>query len=156
MRVLGVDSGQSGGLAIVEDGRVIAARRMPVLKVGAKKAVDGYELSGWIEQNGEFEVAVIEQVSAMPKQGVSSTFQFGRMFGGVESVLGTYGRPVRYVTPAVWKKAMHLDGAKQSSLDAFRLMFGAEAAALYTKYKADDGVAEAALLAAYAAKQGWA
>ena len=88
----------------------------------------------------------------MPRQGVSSSFQFGRMLGGIESLVFSVGKPVHYVTPASWKKAMGLSSDKQASIDAAKIMFGSAADELL-RHKADDGVAEAALIAAYWAKQ---
>ena len=148
-QTLGVDPGQAGGLAIL-DGRqaIVAARRMPLLRAGSKKIVDGYELSRWLARY-DVEQAVIEAVHAMPRQGVTSSFQFGRMLGAVEAVVGALGVPVHYVAPSRWKGALRLSSDKRASLDAFRLRFGAEAAAKYTPKLADEGVAEAALLAAY-------
>lgn len=146
---LGVDPGQAGGLAVVGVDQVILdARRMPLLSVGGKKTVDAYELARWLAQH-DIEQAVIEAVHAMPRQGVTSSFAFGRMLGAVEAVVGCLGVPVHYVAPARWKGALRLSSDKRASLDAFRLRFGVEAAAKYTPKLADEGVAEAALLAAY-------
>lgn len=153
---LGVDPGQSGGLAVVGvDQVIIDARRMPLLSVGGKKAVDAHELSRWLGLHA-VDQAVLEAVHAMPRQGVSSSFQFGRMFGAVEAVVGSLGVPIHYVSPSRWKGALRLSSDKRASLDAFRLRFGADAAAMYTPKLADEGVAEAALLAAYQQERGGA
>jgi len=156
-RVLGVDAGQNGGLAIVQGGQLIAGTRMPTYKIRGKAVIDARRVIEWI--NGDwseysqkgFDVAVIEAVHAMPRQGVSSSFQFGRMLGGIEAVVSGFGKPVHYVTPATWKKAMGLSSSKQQSIDTAKLMFGSDADQLL-RYKADDGVAEAALIAAYWAR----
>lgn len=153
-QTLGVDPGQAGGLAILGSGQeIVAARRMPLLQVGGKRTVDAYELSRWLAQY-DVEQAVIEAVHAMPRQGVTSSFQFGRMLGAVEAVVGSLGVPVHYVAPSRWKGALRLSSDKQASLDAFRLRFGVQAAAKYAPRMADEGVAEAALLAAYQQGQG--
>lgn len=149
MRVLGVDPGQTGGLAIVHLGRLVKGTRMPVVKVRGKAQVDARAISDWWGDGlVPFDVAVIEAVHAMPGQGVSSSFQFGRMLGGIEALVFSVGKPVHYVTPASWKKAMGLSRDKQASIDAAKIMFGSAADDLI-KYKADEGVAEAALIAAY-------
>jgi crossover junction endodeoxyribonuclease RuvC len=149
IRILGVDPGQTGGLAIVQNGRLVKGTRMPVVELRGKKQVDARAVvEWWGDCLMPFDVAVIEAVHAMPKQGVSSSFQFGRMLGGIESLVFSVGAPVHYVTPAVWKKAMGLNRDKQASIDAAKIRFGAGVDQLL-KRKADDGVAEAALIAAY-------
>jgi crossover junction endodeoxyribonuclease RuvC len=149
MRVIGVDPGQSGGLAILHNGRLVKACRMPVVKIRGKAQIDARAVvSWWGDCLVPFDVAVIEAVHAMPGQGVSSSFQFGRMLGGIESLIYSTGARVEYVAPALWKKAMGLSSDKQASLDAAKVRFGSAADALL-KFKADEGIAEAALIAAY-------
>ena len=148
MRVLGVDPGAKGGVAIVDGGQLVAGLRMPTFQYRNKAIVNARLLINWIDAYGKFEVAVIEAVHAMPGQGVTSSFQFGRMLGAVEAIAFSYGMPLHYVAPVAWKKAMGLSSAKQDSIDAAKLYFG-KAADKWIKAKADDGIAEAALLAAY-------
>lgn len=149
MRILGVDPGQSGGLAILHGGRLVKGRRMPVVELRGKKQVDARAVVDWWgDCLRPFDAAVIEAVHAMPKQGVSSSFQFGRMLGGIEALVFSVGVPVHYVTPAAWKRAMGLSSSKQASIDAAKLRFGSAADELL-QHKADDGIAEAALIAAY-------
>lgn len=148
-RILGVDPGQSGGLAIIHGGRLVAGTRMPIIKIRGKAILDARRaVDWWGDCIVPFDAAVIESVHAMPRQGVTSSFQFGRMLGGIEALVYSYGVPVHYVTPAAWKKAMGLTASKQDSIDAAKLRFGSEADAMI-KHKADDGIAEAALIAAY-------
>lgn len=146
-RILGVDPGQSGGLAIIQGGELIHGTRMPIIKIRAKAQLDARAVLEWWCV-ADFDVAVIEAVHAMPRQGVTSSFQFGRMLGAIESLVFSVGVPVHYVTPAAWKRAMGLSSDKQQSIDAAKLRFGAAADALL-KHKADDGIAEAALIAAH-------
>lgn len=102
MAYLGIDPGQSGGLALIDGDRVECCS-MPL----AGKAVDWRALTDWIEHLdypwGK-SVAYVEKVSAMPKQGVSSTFKFGLNVGGIHGVLGALGIPMVLVTPQAWKK----------------------------------------------------
>ena len=154
MRILGVDPGKDGGLAILQDGELVGGIRMPTYELRGKAVVDGRKVIEWI--NGDwseygvkgFDAAVIENVHAMPKQGVTSSFQFGRMLGGIEVTITSFGKPVHYVTPQQWKRAMGLSRDKQASIDAAKVMFGSAADALI-KRKADEGISEAALIAAY-------
>jgi crossover junction endodeoxyribonuclease RuvC len=150
-RILGVDPGQSGGLAIIHGGQLVRGTRMPIIKIRGKAQLDARAVIEWWADTA-FDVAVIEAVHAMPRQGVTSSFQFGRMLGAIESLVFTVGMPVHYVTPASWKKAMGLSSDKQQSIDAAKLRFGSAADALL-KHKADDGIAEAALIAAHWASQ---
>lgn len=152
MRVLGVDPGQSGGLAILHNGRLVKGTRMPVVKIRGKAQIDARAVvSWWDDCLVPFDAAVIEAVHAMPGQGVSSSFQFGRMLGGIEALVYSTGARVEYVAPASWKKAMGLSSDKQASIDAAKIMFGTRADELL-KHKADEGIAEAALIAAYWAR----
>jgi len=146
--ILGVDPGQNGGLALVEDGVLVNGIRMPTLKHRQKKVIDAGEVMMFLR--GRLGLIVIESVHAMPKQGVSSSFQFGRSFGAIEALMQLQGAPIVYVTPSVWKKALGLSSDKQASIDAAHLRFGDPARRLI-RYKADDGIAEAALLAEW----GW-
>jgi crossover junction endodeoxyribonuclease RuvC len=154
VKVLGTDPGQAGGLAIVEGGKLITGIRMPVIEIRGKKILNARAvLDWWGAHEPPFDAAVIEAVHAMPGQGVSSSFQFGRMLGAIESLIYSQGKPVTYVAPAMWKKAMGLDTSKQNSIDSAKLKFG-DAADQLIRRKADDGIAEAALLAAYWVERG--
>ena len=133
MNVLGIDPGKSGGLAVVSREinslpKIIFAIKMPTLQINNKKIID---------------ISVIEKVHAMPRQGVTSSFQFGRSYGAIEGLCQILSSRIDYVAPVVWKKAMGLDSSKQASLDLARMKFGESN--LWQK-KSNDGIAEAALL----------
>lgn len=147
MKILGIDPGQSGGLAIVDVSQpimpdVVAGIRMPTMQIRAKKAMDVKTIENWLADE-VIDVAVLEQVSSMPRQGVASSFQFGRSFGAIEYCAHLHAKRVEYVTPSVWKKAMGLSSSKQASLDLATQVYGSGE---WWPFKADDGVAEAALL----------
>jgi crossover junction endodeoxyribonuclease RuvC len=148
MITIGIDCGQTGGVAIVEDGNFIKGTRMPIIKRGKWKHVDICALVDWAHRTVLFNIEeltfVIEGVHAMPAQGVSSSFAFGRATGAVEAWAMSYGQPVEWVSPAKWKKAMGLSSDKQASLDACKLHFGANK---LWDVKANDGIAEAGLIA---------
>ena len=92
------------------------------------------------------DVTIIEKVHAMPRQGVTSSFQFGRSFGGIEALSYIYTKRVDYIAPAVWKKSLGLGSSKKDSLDLARLKFGKLD---FWDLKSNDGIAEAALLALF-------
>jgi crossover junction endodeoxyribonuclease RuvC len=94
--------------------------------------------------------ATIEQVSAMPGQGVSSMFSFGDSFGSVRGILAAFKIPLYRVTPARWKHAMELTGAaKDASIS--KVMERYPGTRLRKK---DDGIADAVLIAEYGRRQG--
>ena len=92
---------------------------------------------------------IIEKVHAMPRQGVTSSFQFGRSFGGIESLCYIFAKRVDYVAPAVWKKAIGVGSSKKDSLDMARLKFGNIENQDMWNVKSNDGIAEASLLTLY-------
>ena len=83
----------------------------------------------------------------MPKQGVASSFTFGRTLGVAETAAAALGAPVLYLPPATWKKAMGLTSDKEASRALATSLFPLDAA--QWSRKKDDGRAEAALLAHY-------
>jgi len=147
---IGVDCGQTGGVVVIEDGKFMAGTRMPIITRGKWKHVDAAYLCQWLDVDLMEAAFVIESVHSMRGQGVASSFAFGRATGGVEAWAMSYGRPVEWVTPAVWKKAMGLSSDKQESLDACKRHFGT--CSLW-EVKANDGIAEAALIALWWQRQ---
>jgi hypothetical protein len=142
--VMGIDPGISGAVAFyfpMVPGR-IAVDDVPV----AGGEINVAELARLIRVHRPT-LAVIERVSAMPGQGVTSMFNFGRSYGDVRGVIGAMEVPLHFVTPQKWKKHFGLSSDKeQSRLRAIR-MFPAVADSF--KRKKDDGRAEAALIALY-------
>src|SRR5262249_61316610 len=117
MKILGVDPGIHGGLAIVEinDGatpRLVEATDTPTAGIGAKERVDVLGLCTWI-QNHQPDQAVIERGQAMPRQGASSGF--GRACGSLEATILCCQIPLTIIEPAVWKRAYHLRGGGKES-----------------------------------------
>jgi len=150
--VIGVDPGQSGGVAVIGRDRVLKhAIRMPVLQRSKRKVVDSAAIMQMLraacdDDLSRIEVVVLEAVSAMPRQGVTSMFNFGRAAGAVEAVALMTGAPVEWITPRVWKGHYGLGSNKRASLDMARLKFGESH---LWGVLANDGIAEAALLALY-------
>ena len=148
--IIGVDPGKSGAFAVLDDGgQLLGAHDMPVVgniisPVLLDELVHNYidPMSTTIFQPG---TAIIEDVHAMPKQGVSSSFSFGRSLGVVEGVLAGGGWSLRYVSPAKWKKQLGLSADKGMSRRRAIELWPAKGA-LFARVK-DDGRAEAALIA---------
>jgi crossover junction endodeoxyribonuclease RuvC len=111
---IGIDPGLSGALALLQDdNRIEDMLDMPVMAgTGKRQQVNAAQLSKVLRlwKDGETVTAYLEQVAAMPRQGVSSMFGFGVSYGIVQGVLSTLGIPVILVTPQRWKKAAGLIG----------------------------------------------
>lgn len=111
--VLGIDPGLSGAISVIKRGKVAAVFDIPVMAktYGKGNMVDGAALFACITNVALDATHVfIEQVQAMPKQGVSSMFTFGRSLGAVEGVLAGFNIGVQYVTPRKWKGVFNLVG----------------------------------------------
>jgi crossover junction endodeoxyribonuclease RuvC len=153
MRILGIDPGIRGGLAIVEIGSsptVVTCADIPVYGTAAKERVDAQAIRAFIRTYKPAR-AVIERAQAMPKQGSSSGFKYGRAVGAIEAVIALAEIPVEIVDAAGWKRAFRLPGkdkeaARQMALQRF------PAAHEFLARKKDHGRAEACLLALFGAK----
>src|SRR5262249_55246463 len=108
--ILGIDPGISGALAFFfpEYPERVAVEDMPVVA----GEVDAVTLAKRITVMGP-DVAVLERVNAMPGQGVSSTFKFGRSYGVIIGVIGAAAIPLHLVTPAKWKTHLRLSADKE-------------------------------------------
>lgn len=129
MITIGIDPGLTGAISFVghgqnAEGPVCKVFDLPVIRDGACSWIDGNQLRSLIltERDGPC-VAVIERVSAMPKQGVASSFNFGVGFGSVLGVLGCIGIRLEFVTPSKWKRELGLSSDKDASLHKARLLF---------------------------------
>jgi Holliday junction resolvasome RuvABC endonuclease subunit len=145
--ILGIDPGLSGAIAFYFPDLPdrVAAEDVPTVydQIAAATLFDR------IKQMAP-DLAIIELVNAMPKQGVSSTFKFGRSFGTVIGVVQAAGIPLHFVTPAKWKRHFNLNADKECARELALRMF-AKTPEHFARKK-DHGRAEAALLALYAAQ----
>jgi crossover junction endodeoxyribonuclease RuvC len=144
--VIGIDPGLTGGVAVLDrSGILIALADLPVIRDGALAWVHGGNLASWIMEHtaGMHKAAVVERVSAMPKQGVASSFKFGVGFGAVLATLQTLQIPLELVTPSKWKGDLKLAKDKKAALNKARLLYPAADLAL----EKHDGRAEAILIA---------
>ena len=111
MLIIGIDPGISGALCFFEDGQVKEIIDMPVMADGKKnkRQINGpqtyNEISKRINKLPKKDiVVVIEQVSAMPGQGVTSMFNFGQSFGVLKGICSAMQLSMHFVRPAKWKK----------------------------------------------------
>ena len=122
MKIIGIDPGLSGAIAILEDKKVLKIFDMPVMSEGKKnkRQINSALLVKILNENiskaDEISV-VIEQVNAMPGQGVTSMFNFGQTFGAIKGICAALELPIFFVRPSKWKKHFELIN---SSKDASR------------------------------------
>ena len=147
--ILAIDPGAKGALAFFD----VRACTLDVIDIPTVQVKRGQKLKLEISPQMTAAlisarkplVAVMEKTGAMPGQGVSSMYQFGRSVGMLEGILAALQIPVSYVSPQVWQK----DVGSRDGKDGNR----ARAAELYPAYagefarKKDDGRADAALMA---------
>ena len=122
MLIIGIDPGISGAICFFEKGEVKHIMDMPTMSEGKKnkKQINGrqifHEISSRIENYSKEEICVVvEQVSAMPGQGVTSMFNFGQSFGVIKGICAAMQLPIFFVRPAKWKKHFDLINAQKDS-----------------------------------------
>ena len=120
MKIIGIDPGLSGAIAILQDKQVLGIYDMPVMSEGKKnkRQLNSALLANLIKQNiiDDEEVAiVVEQVNAMPGQGVTSMFNFGQTFGAIKGICATLELPIFFVRPSKWKKHFELINSSKDS-----------------------------------------
>lgn len=147
MRLIGVDPGASGAIVLLEDGVPVEWTVMPVMKVGSATRVNASALADFFA-GAHAEHAYVEQVGAMPGQGVSSMFNFGHSCGTVMGVLGAMAIPHTLVTPQAWKKAAGLIGTDKDAARARAIQLWPDWREL-DKKGAGQALADAALIARY-------
>ena len=122
MKILGIDPGLSGAIAVLENNKVLNIFDMPVMSEGKKnkRQLNSALLVDLIQENidlNEEVSVVVEQVNAMPGQGVTSMFNFGQTFGAIKGVCAALKLPIFFVRPSKWKKHFEL---LKASKDASR------------------------------------
>ena len=121
MLIIGIDPGISGSICFFEDGKIIEVIEMPVMTEGKKnkKQVNGAQIyNEFLKRinNKDDEIrVVIEQVSAMPGQGVTSMFNFGQSYGILKGICSAMQLPMFFVRPAKWKKYFNLINSQKDA-----------------------------------------
>ena len=121
MLIIGIDPGISGSICFFEDGKIIEVIEMPVMSEGKKnkKQVNGAQIYNEfltrITRKDDETRVVIEQVSAMPGQGVTSMFNFGQSFGILKGICSAMQLSVYFVRPAKWKKYFNLINSEKDA-----------------------------------------
>ena len=120
MKIIGIDPGLSGAIAVMHDKKVINMYDMPVMAEGKKnkRQLNSSQLVNIIKENinkDEETIVVVEQVNAMPGQGVTSMFNFGQTFGAIKGVCAALKLPIFFVRPSKWKKHFELINSSKDS-----------------------------------------
>ena len=120
MKVIGIDPGLSGAIAILENNKVLNLFDIPVMSEGKKnkRQLNSALLVSLLKENikNDEEVAVVvEQVNAMPGQGVTSMFNFGQTFGAIKGICAALDLPIFFVRPSKWKNIFELINSSKDS-----------------------------------------
>ena len=154
MFIIGIDPGISGSICFFEDGKIIEVIEMPVMTEGKKnkKQVNGAQIYNEFFKrinNKDDEIrVVIEQVSAMPGQGVTSMFNFGQSYGILKGICSAMQLPMFFVRPAKWKKYFNLinsqkDASRTRAIEIFPYF------STQLSKKKDSNKADAILIASF-------
>ena len=113
MKIIGIDPGLSGAIAILENNKVLNIFDIPVMSEGKKnkRQLNSAQLVKLLKDNiskNEEVSVVVEQVNAMPGQGVTSMFNFGQSFGVLKGIFSAMQIPMDFVSPVKWKKFFNL------------------------------------------------
>ena len=131
MLIIGIDPGISGSICFLDNGKILEVIEMPVMTDGKKnkKQVNGSqvynEITKRIKQFEKNQIrVVIEHVSAMPGQGVTSMFNFGQSFGILKGICTAMQLPMYFVRPTKWKKYFNLlnsekDASRTRAIEIF-------------------------------------
>ena len=155
MLIIGIDPGISGSICFLENGIIKDVLEMPTMTEGKKnkKQVNGSQIYNEISfriktyEKKNIKV-VIEQVSAMPGQGVTSMFNFGQSFGILKGICSAMQLPIYFVRPAKWKKYFNLinsekDASRTRAIEIFPYFSS------NLSKKKDSNKADAILIASY-------
>ena len=155
MLIIGIDPGISGSICFFKEGKIIDVIDMPTMIEGKKnkRQVNGAQIYNEISKRvNNFQkkdiIVVIEQVSAMPGQGVTSMFNFGQSFGVLKGLCSAMQLSMYFVRPAKWKKYFGLiktekDASRTKVIEIFPYISS------QLSRKKDSNKADAVLIASF-------
>jgi crossover junction endodeoxyribonuclease RuvC len=147
---IGIDPGASGAIAVLGPETALTVHDMPVM--GPRAQVNAAALADLLREAtlGRPCHVWVEAAHAMPRQGVVSTFAFGRSLGTIEGVVAALCLPLTLVSSASWKRALGVARDKRAAI-ARAVQLRPDAASLLTRAR-DHGRAEAILIALYGSR----
>jgi len=129
MIIIGIDPGISGAISVLENKKILEVYDTPTMIEGKKnkRQINSAQVTNIIKErlNNEKEViVVVEQVNAMPGQGVTSMFNFGQSFGVIKGICAALSLPIYFVRPSKWKKHFNLiktnkDASRTKVIEAY-------------------------------------
>ena len=153
MIIIGIDPGITGAISILENKKVIEVYETPTMIDGKKnkRQVNGAQITNIIKEiisNNKEVIVVVEQVNAMPGQGVTSMFNFGQSFGVIKGICSALSIPIYFVRPTKWKKHFNLiktnkDASRTKVIEVYPEISGK------LHRKKDSNRADAILIALY-------
>ena len=155
MLIIGIDPGISGSICFFDNGKILDVIEMPTMADGKKnkRQVNGSQIYNEIlkrvdDQEKKDVKVVIEQVSSMPGQGVTSMFNFGQSFGILKGICSAMQLPMYFVRPAKWKKYFNLiksekDASRTRAIEIFPYFSS------HLSKKKDSNKADAILIASF-------
>ena len=155
MLIIGIDPGVSGSICFFKDGKILDVIEMPIMNEGKKnkKQVNGAQIYNEIikridNTSGTRTRVVIEHVTAMPGQGVTSMFNFGQSFGILKGVCSAMRLPMFFVRPAKWKKYYNLINSEKDASRTRAIEIFPNFSSRLSKKK-DSNKADAILIASF-------
>ena len=153
MIIIGVDPGINGAISIIENKKILEVYDTPTMIDGKKnkRQINSAQVTNIFKErlnlNKEV-VVVVEQVNAMPGQGVTSMFNFGQSFGVIKGICAALSLPIYFVRPSKWKKHFNLiktnkDASRTKVIEAYP-----EISSKLSRKK-DSNKADAILIARY-------
>jgi len=131
MKIFGIDPGVSGAICVLKEGKILEVYEMPTMIDGKKnkRQVNGAEVTNiFLKELNKENAAkvVVEHVTAMPGQGVTSMFNFGQSFGVLKGICAALKLPIYFVRPVKWKKYFNLiktnkDASRTKVIEIFHI-----------------------------------
>ena len=155
MLIIGIDPGINGAICLFKDGKIVEVFEMPKMAVGKKNKsqVNASQIYNEIQkaiinEDKKDIRAVIEQVSAMPGQGVTSMFNFGQSFGVLKGIFSAMQIPMDFVSPVKWKRYYNLINTQKDSSRTKAIEFFPYISSKLSRKK-DANKADAILIASF-------
>ena len=155
MLIIAIDPGINGAICFFENGKVKEVIEMPTMAEGKKnkRQVNGHQMynelslriEGYSSQNIN---VIVEQVSAMPGQGVTSMFNFGQSFGVIKGICSALSLPIYFVRPSKWKKHFELINSQKDASRTKAIEMFPKISSILSKKK-DSNKADAILIASF-------
>ena len=155
MLIIAIDPGINGAICFFQNGEVKDVLEMPTMAEGKKnkRQVNGHQMYNELsfrikEYKTENINVIVEQVSAMPGQGVTSMFNFGQSFGVIKGICAAMQLPIFFIRPTKWKKYFELINTQKDASRTKAIQMFPKISSILSKKK-DSNKADAILIASF-------